>query len=79
MKTIPIIIPQKNDEKPITLSLPKLTKVDKLAKALIGSGIGLFLAGVVSSMLFEDDENPQKQEKEVNQENQDQQNQEDVL
>ena len=41
--SIPIIIPEKNDDQPITLSLPKMMKLDKIAKTLIGSGIGLAL------------------------------------
>ena len=68
MKTIPIIIPEKKDETPISLSLPKLTKLDKLTKALITSGLGLAIAGIISSMLNEDDENPEKHEKQANQE-----------
>ncbi len=56
MKSIPIIIPEKNDDQPITLSLPKMMKLDKLAKTLIGSGIGLALAGIISSVLSNDDE-----------------------
>ncbi len=55
MKTIPIIIPEKNDDKPITLSLPKMTNLDKLAKLLISSGIGLALAGAISTLLDDDD------------------------
>ena len=54
MKTIPIIIPEKNDDQPITLSLPKLAKLDKLAKVLISSGIGLALAGAISTLLNDD-------------------------
>ena len=55
MKTIPIIIPEKNDDQPITLSLPKIMKLDKVAKALISSGIGLALAGAISTLLNDDD------------------------
>ena len=55
MKTIPIVIPEKNDDQPITLSLPKLAKLDKVAKALISSGIGLALAGAISTLLNDDD------------------------
>ena len=55
MKTIPIIIPEKNDDQPITLSLPKIMKLDKLAKVLISSGIGLALAGAISTLLNDDD------------------------
>ncbi|MBQ6474095.1 MAG: hypothetical protein IJJ33_19045 [Victivallales bacterium] len=55
MKNTPLIIPEKQDETPITLSLPKLTKLDKIAKALISSGIGLTIAGIVSSVLSNDD------------------------
>ena len=55
MKNTPLIIPEKQDETPITLSLPKLTKLDKIAKALISSGIGLSIAGIVSSVLNNDD------------------------
>ncbi len=51
MKSIPIIIPEKQDETPIALSIPKPPRLDKLAKMLIGAGIGLALAGVVSSLL----------------------------
>ena len=54
MKTIPIIIPEKNDDQPITLSLPKLAKLDKVAKMLISSGIGLALAGALSTLLNDD-------------------------
>ena len=61
MKSIPIIIPEKQDETPLTLSLPKLTRLDKLAKMLIGSGIGLALAGVISSLLDDDDDKPEVQ------------------
>lgn len=61
MKSIPIIIPEKQDETPLTLSLPKLTKVDKLARTLIGSGIGLALAGVVSSLLDDGEGKPEVQ------------------
>ena len=56
MKTIPIIIPEKNDDQPITLSLPKLAKLDKVAKMLISSGIGLALAGAISTLLNDDSE-----------------------
>ena len=56
MKTIPTItIPEKNDDQPITLSLPKIMKLDKVAKALISSGIGLALAGAISTLLNDDD------------------------
>ncbi len=55
MKNTPLIIPEKQDETPITLSLPKLTKLDKIAKILISSGIGLAIAGIVSSVLSNDD------------------------
>ena len=55
MKSIPIIIPEKNDDQPITLSLPKMMKLDKIAKTLIGSGIGLALAGIISNVLNDDD------------------------
>jgi len=55
MKNTPLIIPEKQDETPITLSLPKLTKMDKIAKVLISSGIGLSIAGIVSSVLSNDD------------------------
>ena len=55
MKNTPLIIPEKQDETPITLSLPKLTKLDKIAKTLISSGIGLAIAGIVSSVLSNDD------------------------
>ena len=54
MKTIPIVIPEKNDDQPITLSLPKLAKLDKFAKVLISSGIGLALAGAISTLLNDD-------------------------
>ena len=56
MKNTPLIIPEKQDETPITLSLPKLTKLDKIAKVLISSGIGLSIAGIVSSVLNNDDD-----------------------
>ena len=59
MKTIPIIIPEKNDDQPITLSLPKMMKLDKLAKVLISSGIGLALAGAISTLLNDDDDKPE--------------------
>ena len=55
MKTIPIIIPEKNDDQPITLSLPNLAKLDKVAKMLMSSGIGLALAGAISTLLNDDD------------------------
>ena len=55
MKTIPIIIP-KQDGPPIHLSLPKLTKLDKLARVLVSTGAGLALAGVISSLLNGDEE-----------------------
>ena len=55
MKNTPLIIPEKQDDSPITLSLPKLTKLEKLAKVLISSGIGLAIAGIVSSVLNNDD------------------------
>ena len=61
MKSIPIIIPEKQDGTPITLSIPKLTRLDKLAKMLIGFGIGLALAGVVSSLLDNDEGKPEVQ------------------
>ena len=51
MKSIPIIIPEKHDETPIALSIPKPPRLDKFARMLIGTGIGLALAGVVSSLL----------------------------
>ena len=56
MKNPPLIIPEKQDETPITLSLPKLTKLDKIAKTLISSGIGLAIAGIVSSVLSDNDD-----------------------
>ena len=55
MKNTPLIIPEKQDETPITLSLPKMMKLDKIAKTLISSGIGLAIAGIVSSVLSSDD------------------------
>lgn len=61
MKSIPIIIPEKNDDQPITLSLPKMMKLDKLAKALISSGIGLALAGIISSVLSDNDDEKNQQ------------------
>ena len=61
MKSIPIIIPEKNDDQPITLSLPKMMKLDKLAKTLISSGIGLAIAGIVSSVLSDNDDEKNKQ------------------
>ena len=67
MKNTPLIIPEKQDETPITLSLPKLTKLDKIAKVLISSGIGLSIAGIVSSVLNNDDNeknNPNNQTEE---------------
>ena len=64
--SIPIIIPEKNDDQPITLSLPKMTKLDKLAKTLIGSGIGLALAGALSSLLSNDDEKNTKNDQTEN-------------
>ena len=55
MKTIStIIIPEKNDDQPIHLELPKIMKLDKLAKVLISSGIGLALAGAISTLLNDD-------------------------
>ena len=56
MKNTPLIIPEKHDETPITLSFPKLTKLDKIAKTLISSGIGLAIAGIISSVLSNDDD-----------------------
>ena len=61
MKNTPLIIPEKQDETPITLSLPKMMKLDKLAKALISSGIGLAIAGIVSSVLSDNDDEKNKQ------------------
>ena len=62
MKNTPLIIPEKQDETPITLSLPKRLKLDKVAKALISSGIGLAIAGAISSVLNgADDEKPDKE------------------
>ena len=61
MKSIPIIIPEKQDETPLTISLPKMTKLDKIAKTLIGSGIGLALAGIISSVLNDDNDKPEIQ------------------
>ena len=66
MKNTPLIIPEKQDETPITLSLPKLTKLDKLAKVLISSGIGLAIAGIVSSVLSNDDEKNTKNDQTEN-------------
>ena len=54
MKNIPLIIPEKQDETPITLSLPKMLRLDKVAKALISSGIGLAIAGAISGVLNND-------------------------
>ena len=67
MKKISAIIPEKCDGPPITLSIPKTGRLDRLAMILIGSGIGLALAGAISSLLVEEeetpgDENPQEQE-----------------
>ena len=64
MKSIPIIIPEKQDETPLTISLPKMTKLDKIAKTLIGSGIGLALVGIISSVLNDDDDKPEIQTRE---------------
>ena len=61
MKNPPLIIPEKQDETPITLSLPKLAKLDKVAKTLISSGIGLAIAGIVSSVLSDNDDEKNKQ------------------
>ena len=55
MKNTPLIIPEKQDDSPITLSIPKMTKLEKLAKVLISSGIGLSIAGIISSVLNNDD------------------------
>ena len=66
MKNTPLIIPEKQDETPITLSLPKLTKLDKIAKTLISSGIGLAIAGIVSSVLSNDDEKNTKNDQTEN-------------
>ena len=63
MKSIPIIIPEKCDETPITFSIPKLTRLDKFAKALIGSGIGLALAGIISGVLNSEEEKQEKEKK----------------
>ena len=67
MKKIAAIIPQKCDDPPITHSIPRPGRLDRLDKTLIGIGVGLALAGVISSLLDEeekapDDENPQEQE-----------------
>ncbi|MBQ7471224.1 MAG: hypothetical protein IJS97_02200 [Prevotella sp.] len=61
MKNTPLIIPEKQDETPITLSLPKLTKLDKIAKVLISSGIGLSIAGIISSVLSDNDDEKNQQ------------------
>ena len=55
MKNTPLIIPEKQDDS-LTLSLPKKLKLDKVAKALISSGIGLAIAGVISSVLSSDND-----------------------
>ena len=61
MKNTPLIIPEKQDDS-LTLSLPKKLKLDKVAKALISSGIGLAIAGAISSVLSsDDDEKPEKE------------------
>ena len=67
MKKISAIIKEKCDGPPIALSIPKPGRFDRLAMILIGSGIGLALAGAISSLLVEEeetpgDENPQDQE-----------------
>jgi hypothetical protein len=54
MKTIPIILPEKQDDTPLTISLPKM-ELDKLAKMLISSGIGIALAGAIATLLNDDD------------------------
>ena len=41
-----------------------MTKLDKIAKTLIGSGIGLALAGIISSVLNDDDDKPEIQTRE---------------
>ncbi len=61
MNNTPLIIPEKQDETPITLSLPKLAKLDKVAKTLISSGIGLAIAGIVSSVMSDNDDEKNKQ------------------
>ena len=61
MKNTPLIIPEKQDDSPITLSLPKQTKLDKIAKTLISSGIGLAIAGIVSRVLNNDDDEKNNQ------------------
>ena len=61
MKNTPLIIPEKQDDS-LTLSLPKRLKLDKVAKTLISSGIGLAIAGAISSVLnSDDDDKPEKE------------------
>ena len=61
MKNTPLIIPEKKDDS-LTLSLPRKLKLDKVAKALISSGIGLAIAGAISSVLnSDDDEKPERE------------------
>ena len=53
------IIPDvKQDGPPFTLSVPKMPKLDKLAKTLmlIDGGIGLALAGVVAGLVNDEDD-----------------------
>ena len=59
MKDIVTIIPEKQDGTPITLSIPKMTKLDKLAKFLLGTGIGLAIGGAISTLLGSGEEKPQ--------------------
>ena len=58
MKKISAIIPEKCDGPPITLSIPKPGRLDRLAMTLIGAGIGIALTSAISSLLVEEEETP---------------------
>ena len=49
------IIPEKQDGPPLNSSLRKILKLDKLAKVLIGSGIGIALLAKTISTLTSDE------------------------
>ena len=47
----PITIPVRQEEEPIQLSIPKMSRLDKCARVLLGTGIGIAVAGAVASLL----------------------------
>lgn len=53
----PITIPVRENEEPIQLSIPKMSRLDKCARVLLGTGIGIAVAGAVASLLKGDDDN----------------------